>query len=177
MKACYALRSLTSNLSCIDGGSQLSDTSSGSTLDTQQSDLHPQEAAYEVRRITGALYEGIRESDTPAMFNFKVTYFPDEHDRRWVNRSASFGVPLSYIALRGYLRSGSFHPVHPHIHPVHSCCAVQSAWLTRTKSHQSASCLLSRTIACSSGSYSPTICRLTVLSSHNKTGTPIRYGG
>jgi hypothetical protein len=33
-------------------------------------------------RLTGALYEGIRESDTPAMFNFKATYFPDEHDRR-----------------------------------------------------------------------------------------------
>ncbi len=35
-----------------------------------------------LRRITGALYEGIRESDTPAMFNFKATYFPDEQDRR-----------------------------------------------------------------------------------------------
>jgi hypothetical protein len=35
-----------------------------------------------LRRITGALYEGIHESDTPAMFNFKATYFPDEHDRR-----------------------------------------------------------------------------------------------
>ncbi len=35
-----------------------------------------------LRRITGALYEGIRESDTPAMFNFKATYFPDEHDHR-----------------------------------------------------------------------------------------------
>jgi hypothetical protein len=35
-----------------------------------------------LRRLTGALYEGIRESDTPAMFNFKETYFPDEHDRR-----------------------------------------------------------------------------------------------
>jgi hypothetical protein len=35
-----------------------------------------------IRRLTGALYEGIRESDTPAMFNFKATYFPDEHDRR-----------------------------------------------------------------------------------------------
>ena len=34
-----------------------------------------------LRRVTGALYEGIRESDTPAMFNFKATYFPDEHDR------------------------------------------------------------------------------------------------
>ncbi|GAB4549461.1 MAG: hypothetical protein OHK0023_14020 [Anaerolineae bacterium] len=35
-----------------------------------------------LRRLTGALYEGIRESDTPTMFNFKGTYFPDEHDRR-----------------------------------------------------------------------------------------------
>ncbi len=35
-----------------------------------------------LRRLTSALYEGIRESDTPAMFNFKGTYFPDEHDRR-----------------------------------------------------------------------------------------------
>jgi hypothetical protein len=35
-----------------------------------------------IRRLTGALYEGIRESDTPAMFNFKATYFPNEHDRR-----------------------------------------------------------------------------------------------
>ncbi len=35
-----------------------------------------------LRRVTGALYEGIRESDTPAMFNFKAIYFPDEHDRR-----------------------------------------------------------------------------------------------
>jgi hypothetical protein len=35
-----------------------------------------------LRRLTGALYEGIRESDIPAMFNFKATYFPDERDRR-----------------------------------------------------------------------------------------------
>ncbi len=35
-----------------------------------------------LHRLTGALYEGIRESDTPAMFNFKATYFPDERDRR-----------------------------------------------------------------------------------------------
>lgn len=35
-----------------------------------------------LRRLTGALYEGIRESDTPTLFNFKATYFPDEHDRR-----------------------------------------------------------------------------------------------
>lgn len=34
-----------------------------------------------LRRLTGALYEGIHESDMPAMFNFKATYFPDEHDR------------------------------------------------------------------------------------------------
>ena len=34
-----------------------------------------------LRRLTGALYEGIRESDTPTMFSFKGTYFPDEHDR------------------------------------------------------------------------------------------------
>ncbi len=35
-----------------------------------------------LRRLTGALYEGVRESDTPSLFNFKGTYFPDEHDRR-----------------------------------------------------------------------------------------------
>ncbi|MEZ4666548.1 MAG: hypothetical protein R3E39_01290 [Anaerolineae bacterium] len=35
-----------------------------------------------LRRLTGALYEGIRESDTPAMFNFKATYFPTRGDRR-----------------------------------------------------------------------------------------------
>jgi len=35
-----------------------------------------------LQRLSGALYEGIRESDTPAMFNFKATYFPDERDRR-----------------------------------------------------------------------------------------------
>ncbi len=35
-----------------------------------------------LRRLTGALYEGVRESDTPTLFNFKGTYFPDEHDRR-----------------------------------------------------------------------------------------------
>ena len=34
-----------------------------------------------LRRLTGALYEGIRESNTPTLFNFKGTYFPDEHDR------------------------------------------------------------------------------------------------
>jgi hypothetical protein len=36
---------------------------------------------YGLRRLTGALYEGVRHSSTPAMFNFKGTYFPDEHDR------------------------------------------------------------------------------------------------
>lgn len=35
---------------------------------------------YGLRRITGALYECVRHSDTPATFNFKGTYFPDEHD-------------------------------------------------------------------------------------------------
>ncbi|MDX1991068.1 MAG: hypothetical protein SF029_01680 [bacterium] len=35
-----------------------------------------------LRRITGALYEGVRHSDTPVMFNFKETYFPTENDRR-----------------------------------------------------------------------------------------------
>jgi hypothetical protein len=35
-----------------------------------------------LRRLTGALYEGIRESGTPVMFDFKATHFPDEHDRR-----------------------------------------------------------------------------------------------
>jgi hypothetical protein len=34
-----------------------------------------------LRRLTSGLYEGIRESDTPSMFNFKATYFPDERDR------------------------------------------------------------------------------------------------
>lgn len=41
-----------------------------------------EELQYGLRRITGALYEGVRHSDTPAMFNFKGTYFPDEHDRQ-----------------------------------------------------------------------------------------------
>lgn len=35
-----------------------------------------------LRRISGALYEGIRGSDTPTMFDFKATCFPDEHDGR-----------------------------------------------------------------------------------------------
>jgi len=34
-----------------------------------------------LRRLTGALYEGVRESDMPTLFNFKGTYFPDERDR------------------------------------------------------------------------------------------------
>jgi hypothetical protein len=31
--------------------------------------------------ITSALYEGIRHSEKPALYNFKSVYFPDEHDR------------------------------------------------------------------------------------------------
>lgn len=34
-----------------------------------------------LNRITGALYEGVRHSDQPALYNFKSTYFPDERDR------------------------------------------------------------------------------------------------
>lgn len=34
-----------------------------------------------LNRITGALYEGIRHSEQPALYNFKSTYFPDERDR------------------------------------------------------------------------------------------------
>jgi hypothetical protein len=33
-----------------------------------------------LNRITGALYEGIRQSDQPALYNFKSTHFPDERD-------------------------------------------------------------------------------------------------
>lgn len=33
-----------------------------------------------LRRITGALYEGVRHSQTPSLYNFKSTYFPDERD-------------------------------------------------------------------------------------------------
>lgn len=33
-----------------------------------------------LKRITGALYEGIRHSEKPALYNFKSTYFPDERD-------------------------------------------------------------------------------------------------
>jgi hypothetical protein len=34
-----------------------------------------------LHRITGALYEGIRHSDQPALFDFRGTYFPSERDR------------------------------------------------------------------------------------------------
>lgn len=34
-----------------------------------------------LNRITGALYEGIRHSEQPALYNFKSTYFPNEGDR------------------------------------------------------------------------------------------------
>ncbi len=34
-----------------------------------------------LNRITGALYEGIRHSEQPMLYNFKSTYFPDERDR------------------------------------------------------------------------------------------------
>lgn len=34
-----------------------------------------------LNRITGALYEGIRHSKQPTLYNFKSTYFPDERDR------------------------------------------------------------------------------------------------
>lgn len=33
-----------------------------------------------LNRITGALYEGIRHSKQPTLYNFKTTYFPDERD-------------------------------------------------------------------------------------------------
>ncbi|MBA3870468.1 MAG: hypothetical protein H0X30_15100 [Anaerolineae bacterium] len=32
--------------------------------------------------LTSALYEGVQHSESPGMFNFKATYFPDEHDCR-----------------------------------------------------------------------------------------------
>lgn len=35
-----------------------------------------------LNRITSALYEGIRHSEQPRLFNFKSVYFPDERDRR-----------------------------------------------------------------------------------------------
>ncbi len=30
--------------------------------------------------LTSALYEGVKHSDAPHLFNFKATYFPDQHD-------------------------------------------------------------------------------------------------
>lgn len=33
-----------------------------------------------LRRLTGALYEGVRHSPTPKMFDFRGTYFPKEGD-------------------------------------------------------------------------------------------------
>ena len=33
-----------------------------------------------LRRITGALYEGVRHSQTPSLYNFKSIYFPNERD-------------------------------------------------------------------------------------------------
>lgn len=35
-----------------------------------------------LRRISGALYEGVRHSGRPELFNFSTTYFPTEQDRR-----------------------------------------------------------------------------------------------
>jgi hypothetical protein len=35
-----------------------------------------------LNQITGALYEGVRGSEQPRLFNFKSVYFPDERDRR-----------------------------------------------------------------------------------------------
>jgi hypothetical protein len=35
-----------------------------------------------LQRITGALYEGIRHSKRPKVFNFSTTYFPTEPDRQ-----------------------------------------------------------------------------------------------
>ncbi|MCA0455391.1 MAG: hypothetical protein LCI00_15545 [Chloroflexi bacterium] len=34
-----------------------------------------------LRRLTGALFEGVRHSDSPTLFAFKEIYLPDEHDR------------------------------------------------------------------------------------------------
>ena len=33
-----------------------------------------------LHRITSALYEGVRHSEQPSLYNFKSTYFPDERD-------------------------------------------------------------------------------------------------
>jgi hypothetical protein len=35
-----------------------------------------------LRRVTGALYEGVRHSERPDLFDFSLTYFPTERDRR-----------------------------------------------------------------------------------------------
>jgi hypothetical protein len=35
-----------------------------------------------LRRLTGALYEGVRHSDQPRLFDFASTYFPTESDRQ-----------------------------------------------------------------------------------------------
>jgi hypothetical protein len=35
-----------------------------------------------LNRITGALYEGIRGSEAPHLYDFRSVYFPDERDRR-----------------------------------------------------------------------------------------------
>lgn len=35
-----------------------------------------------LNRVTGALYECVRGSEQPRLFNFKSVYFPDERDRR-----------------------------------------------------------------------------------------------
>jgi hypothetical protein len=35
-----------------------------------------------LNRVTGTLYECIRGSEQPRLFNFKSVYFPDERDRR-----------------------------------------------------------------------------------------------
>lgn len=35
-----------------------------------------------LRRITGALYEGIRHSERPDLFDFSTTYFPTRHDHQ-----------------------------------------------------------------------------------------------
>ncbi len=35
-----------------------------------------------LRRISGALYEGVRHSERPELFNLSTTYFPTTHDRR-----------------------------------------------------------------------------------------------
>jgi hypothetical protein len=34
-----------------------------------------------LRRLTGALYEGVRHSGHPGLFDFSSTYFPTERDQ------------------------------------------------------------------------------------------------